>query len=108
MEKGNVYCLSPQIMIPTNETLLSNKLLGDHIGVDIDTMHGKKTKQTFENEKYAKQDPTRSSSPDQPRPMKRYYPTNCPEAILMNKRGRIDSPFVDTQKAMLQYILHIW
>ena len=28
------------------------------------------------------------------RPMKCYYPTNCPEAILTSKRGRIDSGFV--------------
>ena len=32
------------------------------------------------------------------RPMKCYYPTNCPQAILTSKRGRIDSGFVDNME----------
>ena len=53
---------------------------------------------------------TRSHQVLESRPMKRYYPTNCPEAILMNKRGRIDSPFVDIyiRKRQCAHFLYDW
>ena len=96
--------IPPGPRVPTNETLLPNKLPRGHHSVDVDTIHGKNKLFKMRNT----QNKTRSHQVLESQPMKRYYRTNCPEAILMNKRGRIDSPFVDTQKAMLQYILHIW
>ena len=61
-------------MMATNETLLPKKLPRGHYSVDIDFMHGKKTKQTFENEKHAKN----TKIPPGPR-----VPTN--ESLLPNK-----------------------
>ena len=75
--RGNVCC--PQIMIPTNETLLPNKLPGGHHSVDVDNIHGKNKLLKMRNTR----NKTGSHQVLESRPMKRYYPTNCPGAIIV-------------------------